>query len=193
VPGLLAIVFTRLLKEPPAAPTKTAWPGFFAFLRYWKEAPRDYRRLTTGLLLFALFNSSDVFLLLGAKQAGLSDTGTIGVYIFYKLVYALFAFPLGALADRIGVKRVFLIGLVLIAAVYFGMATAKGLVMVTVLFLLYGLCAASTEGIAKAWIGHVVKKEEMASASGTYAGLQSICALGASSLGVRCGSRSGRR
>lgn len=104
------------------------------------------------------------------------------MYIFYNLVYALFAFPLGALADRIAVKRVFLIGLALFAAVYFGMAAANGLVMVAVLFLLYGLYAASTEGIAKAWIGHVVRKEEMASASGTYAGLQSICALGASSL-----------
>jgi MFS family permease len=182
VPGLLAIVLTRMLKEPPAAPTKAPWTGFFAFLRYWKQAPHVYRRLTTGLLLFALFNSSDVFLLLGAKQAGLSDTGTIGVYIFYNLVYALFAFPLGALADRIGVKRVFLIGLALFAAVYFGMAAAHGPLMVALLFLLYGLYAASTEGIAKAWIGHVVKPEEMASASGTYAGLQSLCALGASSL-----------
>lgn len=181
-PGLLAIALTHLLKEPPAATTGTAWPGFFASLRYWKEAPREYRRLTTGLLLFALFNSSDVFLLLGAQQAGLSDIGTIGVYIFYNLIYVLFAFPLGVLADRIGVKRVFLIGLLLFAMVYFGMAAANGLVMVAVLFLLYGLYAASTEGIAKAWIGHVVRKEEMASASGSYAGLQSLCALGASSL-----------
>lgn len=182
VPGLLAIGLTRLLKEPVPTGRKGAWPGFFASLRYWKEAPRDYRRLTTGLLLFALFNSSDVFLLLGAKQAGLSDSHTIGVYIFYNGVYALFAFPLGMLADRIGVKRVFLIGLLLFAAVYFGMASANGLVMVAVLFLLYGLYAAATEGVAKAWIGHVVPQEEMASAAGAYAGLQSLCALVASSL-----------
>ncbi len=181
-PGLLAIALTRLLKEPRTTANKAAWPGFFAFLRYWKEAPRGYRRLTTGLLLFALFNSSDVFLLLGAKQAGLSDSHTIGVYIFYNLVYALFAFPLGALADRIGVKRVFLIGLLLFAGVYFGMATANGVVMVAVLFFGYGLYAAATEGVAKAWIGQLVPKEQMASAAGTYAGLQSLCALAASSL-----------
>lgn len=182
VPGLLAIALTRLLKERPLAPVKAPWPGFFAFLRYWRDAPRDYRRLTTGLLLFALFNSSDVFLLLGARHAGLSDSHTIGVYIFYNLVYALFAFPLGTLADRIGVKRVFLIGLVLFAAVYFGMAAANGVVMVAVLFLLYGLYAAATEGVAKAWIGLLVPKEQMASAAGAYAGLQSLCALVASSL-----------
>ena len=181
-PGLLAIGLTRLLKEPRTIANKTAWPGFLASLRYWKEAPRDYRRLTTGLLLFALFNSSDVFLLLGAQQAGLSDSHTIGVYIFYNLVYALFAFPLGALADRIGVKRVFLLGLLLFAGVYVGMAAANGVVMVAVLFLLYGLYAAATEGVAKAWIGQLVPKEQMASAAGTYAGLQSLCALVASSL-----------
>ncbi len=87
-PGVLAIALSFLLKESRNTvlePTRQF--SFFAFLRYWKESPSAYRKLTTGLLLFALFNSSDVFLLLQAKNAGLSDTGTIGVYIFYNLVY----------------------------------------------------------------------------------------------------------
>jgi hypothetical protein len=33
-------------------------------------------------LAFTLFNSSDVFLLLKAKESGLSDTLVIGIYIF---------------------------------------------------------------------------------------------------------------
>lgn len=182
-PGLLAITLSFLVKDKrttPASPTKPV--PFFAFLRYWRSSPAAYRKLTRGLLLFALFNSSDVFLLLQAKNAGLSDTGTIGVYIFYNLVYALAAYPLGVLADRIGLKRVFLFGLALFAGVYFGMAGAHGLGAIAALFLVYGVYAAATEGIAKAWISNVVPVTDTATAIGTYAGFQSLCALAASSL-----------
>jgi len=61
-----------------------------------------------------LFNSSDIFLLLKVKQAGLSDAMIIGVYIFYNLIYALFSFPLGIIADKFGLKKIFIIGLALI-------------------------------------------------------------------------------
>lgn len=182
-PGLVAIALSLLLKESRntvTAPRRQF--SFTTFIRYWTSSPAAYRRLTSGLLVFALFNSSDVFLLLQAKKAGLSDTGTIGVYIFYNLVYALASYPLGVLADRIGLKRVFLAGLFLFAAVYFGMARADGLVMVAALFFVYGVYAAATEGIAKAWIGSIVPRTETASAIGTYSGFQSLCALVASSL-----------
>ena len=82
-----------------------------------------------GLLLFTLFNSSDVFLLLKMKQAGLNDTWVIGVYIFYNLVYALSAFPLGILADRIGVRTVFICGTALFIVVYGGMGVSHQLVL----------------------------------------------------------------
>ena len=64
--------------------------------------------MALGLLVFALFNSSDVFLLLKIKQAGGSDTEVIGVYIFYNLVYALLAYAVGIVADRLGWRRVFI-------------------------------------------------------------------------------------
>ena len=183
VPGVGAVLLSMVLQDKHALPKRTK-PGrsFLAFLGYWRASPQPYRRLTTGLLLFALFNSSDVFLLLQAKNAGLSDTDTIGVYIFYNLIYALAAYPLGVLADRIGLKRVFLVGLALFALVYFGMAAASGLWMMAALFFVYGVYAAATEGIAKAWISNVVPASETATAIGTYAGFQSICALGASAL-----------
>ncbi len=182
-PGVIAIALTSLLKDSRAVPKDSKKPvSPLAFARYWRQSPAAYRRLASGLLLFALFNSSDVFLLLQAKNAGLDDTGTIGVYIFYNLVYALVAYPLGAVADRIGLKRVFLGGLALFAVVYLGMAWASAPWMIAALFFLYGVYAAATEGIAKAWISNVVPPTETASAIGTYAGFQSLCALGASSL-----------
>jgi MFS family permease len=136
-----------------------------------------------GLLGFALFNSSDVFLLLMAKSAGMNDSMVIGIYIFYNLVYALFAFPLGMLADKIGLKKIFITGLVLFSIVYFGMSMAgQNIYLVASLFLLYGLYAAATEGVSKAWITNITEAKDAATAVGSFSAWQSICSLVASTL-----------
>jgi MFS family permease len=183
IPGVVAIAFTFLLKDRKAVPKtsviKTSYKDFF---RYWKESPADYRKLVIGLLVFALFNSSDVFLLLRIKEAGWSDVSTIGVYIFYNLVYALAAWPIGILADRIGLKQIFIGGLILFALVYIGMALNTNLWIFFILFALYGIYAAATEGIAKAWISNISEKKDTGAAIGTYTGFQSICTMVASSL-----------
>lgn len=184
-PGAIAILFTLFIKEKKLQKNtglkKEKW-SFFAIFSYWKISSSEYKRLLIGLLLFATFNSSDVFLLLRMKESGLSDTAVIGVYIFYNLVFALLAYPIGILADKLGLKRIFLAGLFVFAIVYAGFAVNDNLVVFFVLFFLYGLYAASTEGISKAWVTNIVKKDETATAIGTYSGLQSICALLASSL-----------
>lgn len=183
IPGLLAVLATFYLKDKRVIKEKTkVSTPFFSFLKYWKVSPPAYRKLVTGLLVFTLFNSSDVFLILKAKQAGIDDTMVIGIYIFYNLVYALFAFPIGILADKIGLKTIFIIGLSFFAAVYFGMALNSNLYFFFGLFFLYGIYASATEGISKAWISNITDQKDTATAIGTFSGLQSICTMLASSL-----------
>ena len=185
-PGLIAILFTYLIKEKgeeKITRKKTQNKiSFFSFINYFKVSPLTYRRLVLGLLAFALFNSSDVFLLLKIKDSGLNDTHVIGIYIFYNLIYALSSFPIGILADKIGMKNIFVSGLILFAMVYAGMSYANSLAEFLVLFFLYGLFAAATEGISKAWITNVVHKKKTATAIGTYSAFNSIFSLLASSL-----------
>ena len=182
-PGLLAILFTLFLKEKKREPVKSGRQvSFFAFLKYWKKSPAIYRRLVAGLLVFALFNSSDVFLLLKLKESGLDDTRVIGAYIFYNLVYALFSFPMGMLADKIGLRRVFVFGLILFAVVYLGMGITNRFAGFAALFFVYGIYASATEGISKAWITNISVKNETATAIGTYTAFQSICTMLASTL-----------
>ncbi|MEP6792724.1 MAG: MFS transporter [Saprospiraceae bacterium] len=183
IPGVLALVSSFLLKDKkkPVAKEKKV-SSFFSFLGYWRNSPSVYRKVVIGILIFALFNSSDVFLLLKVKQAGFSDTLVIGVYIFYNLIYALSAFPLGHLADRMGMKKTFILGLCLFATVYFSMAFEFSHYLYFLFFFLYGIYAACTEGIAKAWISNITDKKDTATAIGFYTGFQSICALIASSL-----------
>lgn len=184
IPGVLSISFTFLIKERKRSlewiHLKSA--SIFSFVHYWKESPLSYKKLVIGLLAFTLINSSDVFLLLKVKETGLNDTSVIGVYVFYNLIYALAAYPLGILSDRIGFKKTLIIGLLLFALVYIGMAFGDHLYTFFILFSLYGIYAAATESVAKAWISNITDKRDTATAIGTYTGFQSLCTMIASTL-----------
>ena len=179
IPGLLAILSSGFIKESKQNHfvnnhEKIKLSGFFDF---WKNSTSKYKNLVIGLLSFSLINSSDVFLLLKAKEFGVNDSYVIGLFMFYNLIYAFFSFPLGVLADKIGLKIIFLLGLFIFAFSYFGMAFFTGNKLLIFLFFVYGLYAAATEGIGKAWISNLTTRSQMATALGTFTSLQSIATL----------------
>ncbi|RYZ54863.1 MAG: MFS transporter, partial [Sphingobacteriales bacterium] len=183
IPGILAIGLTVFIREKKAKPKATSSrPPFFSFVRYFKEAPPAYRKLVAGLVGFALINSSDVFLLLKCSEILDNDTAVIGIYIFYNFVYALAAYPAGMLADRIGIRRVFISGLFLFAIAYGIVGFGTTLPWFLLAFVCYGLYAAATEGLAKAWISNIATREQTATAIGSFASLQSLAVLIASSF-----------
>ena len=74
--------------------------------------------------VFAIGNSSDVFLILRAQQVGIPAVMIPAVYFTFNLVYSLSAVPAGMAADKFGMKRVILTGFVLFACLYYGFAVA---------------------------------------------------------------------
>ncbi len=183
IPGLTGTILTLFIKEKKHEPTKNKITFKLSqTFSYLQKAPVAYKNLIAVLLLFALFNSSDMFLLMRMKQCGWNDTYIISAYILYNLVMALAAFPFGHLADKYGMKKTLIFSFTLFALVYagFGMNTSiEGFMM---LFILYGISAASGEGIAKALVSNMVPRTDTASAIGTFAGLNSLMALLASTL-----------
>jgi MFS family permease len=159
IPGMLSVALIFLMREARAPRTTLRRGGFFSYFGYWKIAQPEYRRVVIGLLLFTLFNSSDVFLLLKAREVTGSDSSTITAYIFYNVVFAGASYPLGALADRLGKREV--------------------LVVVFLGFFLYGLYAGATEGVGKAWLASQAPTNT-ATALGFYSSCESCCALIAS-------------
>ena len=183
LPGMLGVFTTFFVKEKQHQIQITHQSvNFFGFLKYIPQSQPEYRRLLFGLLAFTLFNSSDVFLLLMLKHNGFSDTAMIGVYIFYNLVYAIFAYPAGIVADKVGLKKMFITGLMVFVITYFGMVISRDWLVMYLLFFLYGIYAACTEGVSKAWISNVCNKKDTATAIGTYEGLRSITTMLASTL-----------
>lgn len=194
IPGLISVALVFLIKEKKQPQSTLGKGNFFSFFKYWKIASPEYKKLVSGLLLFALFNSSDIFLLLKTKEAignntltilGTefnSDTLTIAAYVFYNLVFALACYPMGVLADRWGYKKIFVFGLILYASVYTGFAFDPSIAMIFGLFVIYGLYAGATDGVIKAWITNIAHEKNTATAVGFYTSCQSVCTLLASAI-----------
>ena len=182
IPGIISVLLVFFLREKKV-PTSTLGKGnFFSFFKYWNIATPDYKRLVVGLLILALFNSSDLFLILKTKQVTGSDRITIEAYILYNVVFALASYPLGAIADKIGIKKVFFAGLALFALVYFLFGITNSTAVIFSAFFIYGIYAAATEGISKAWITNLSHAADTATAIGFYTSAESVCTLFASMI-----------
>ena len=182
IPGIISVALIFLLKEQKLTGTPVAKGGFFSFFQYWKIATPAYKKLVIALCIFAIANSSDVFLLLKVREITGSDQVTIAAYIFYNIIYAMSSYPAGHLSDRFGIRKIFTGGLVLFAITYGGFAFNSSWTGVFILLCVYGLYAACTEGIAKAWITNLAHDSHTATAIGLLTSCQSICTLLASIL-----------
>ncbi|MCM2267273.1 MAG: MFS transporter [Elusimicrobiales bacterium] len=142
----------------------------------------DFKVFVALYAVFALGNSSDVFLIMKARTLGFTLTQVILAYTAYNLVYALLASPAGWLADRLGKVRTMRFGFLVFALVYAGFALADRPWMLWALFALYGFYGAFSEGIAKAVIAHLSTAENRGAAMGYFQGTLGFLTFAASAL-----------
>jgi predicted MFS family arabinose efflux permease len=118
--------------------------------------------------LFTLSNSTDAFLLLRARDAGIR-TATIpllwAALHLSKVLSSLFG---GDLSDRLGRKFLIASGWLLYAAVYAGFAYVQTSGMAWALFLVYGVYFGLAEGAEKALVADLVRPEQRGTAFGLY-------------------------
>ena len=129
------------------------------------------------LLVFSLGNSADAFLLLRLSDMLGSATYIPLIWSALHVVKASLSTWGGSLSDRIGRKRVIIIGWSVYAAVYVGFATATGPVTLIAWFLAYGAFFALTEGAEKALVADLAPVSRQGTAFGLY-----NAALGVGSL-----------
>ncbi len=152
----------------PKPPVELAQKKFFQ-----PYNPLFYRVLV-AFALFSLGASSDTFLILAAKEAGMSFNQIMLLYALFNAVYAFSSFPLGGLSDRIGRKPIILTGWGLYVLVYFGFALWDSPGSFWVLFAAYGLCMALTEGSSKALVNDLVPMPQRAGALGLWSAVGGI-------------------
>jgi len=120
------------------------------------------------MVLFTLGNSSDAFLILRAQNLGLSVVGVLVLFVAFNLVYALAAMPAGMVSDRLGRKRVIVVGWAIYALSYLGLALASATWQLWLLFALYGLYYGISEGVCRAFVCDLVPVEKRGTAYGWY-------------------------
>lgn len=116
--------------------------------------------------IFAAGNSSDAFLLLRAKNLGLTTTIVVLIYVLYNISQTVFAAPLGHLSDKFGARKIYISGLLVFAIVYFAFGLVHNPAWLWLLFPIYGIYIAATDGVSKAYLSEFIDKKE----SGTYFG-----------------------
>ena len=180
IPGLLAVVFIFVVKEKTVAPVKKK--NTPALWLTWSKMPADFKIYLFSWALFSLVNSSDVFLLLMAKQKGISLTTVIFMYCFYNLTYSILSPYFGKLSDQIPRKNLMIFGLFIFSLVYLGFSQATSAWQFWLLFGVYGIYMASTDGVGKALaIDQIEKKNPELKASslgvlGSITGFSTIAA-----------------
>lgn len=177
IPSVFAVVSTLLVKDRFIEGKSKPKSNYLAFLR---DAGPQYKYLLVIVILFSFVNSSDVFLILKTQKESNSELLAIIGYIFYNLVYASFSYPAGIISDKLGKRKVFATGLFLFAMVYSGFAFLSNIYVIFGLFTLYGIYAATTEGIVKAWVSDLVPDESRGSAIGLLTMLQSFAVMAGS-------------
>lgn len=180
VPGFLAVVLTLVAKEAPVEravpPTSVRASGGAGPL------PPRLKSLLVIFGLFALGNSSDAFLLVRAKEVGMSDAALPLLWIVLHVSKVGFAWVGGGLADRFRKEALILAGWAVYAASYLGLAFAGTPLWVTLLFFVYGAFSGLAEPAEKALVRELAPEAVRGRAYGLYHAVLGAAAIPAGLL-----------
>ncbi len=165
VPGFLTVLLALCLKEPKRKQIVDA-PKF-----HWSLAgmPPHFKKYLVVVGLFALGNSSDMFLLLRVREMGVPLPYIPLLWAAVSLITTLCGTPLSALSDRVGRKPFMLVAWLAFALFYFGMSIPDiPLFGLAALFVVYGLFKAAVEGVEKALVADLAPSGMTGTAFGWF-------------------------
>src|SRR5262249_6026709 len=143
-----------------------------------RPMPSEFRRLLLAVSIFAVGNSSDLFLVLRAQEMGLGDWAPL-LGLVFNVSYTALAWPAGRLSDRVARKWLLALGYVVFALVYAGFARVSAPMWIWVLFVFYGLYYALSEAVLKAMVADVVPADSRGRAYGLLAAVYGALVLAA--------------
>ncbi|WP_333823735.1 MFS transporter [Pinisolibacter sp.] len=132
--------------------------------------------------VFGLARFSEAFLVLKASAVGLPAALVPLVLVVMNVVYAIAAYPAGALSDKAGRTAPLLVGLAVLIAGDLALAFADGLVLAAVGVAAWGLHMGLTQGVITALVADAAPASRRGTAFGIFNFVTGVAALGASLL-----------
>ena len=137
-------------------------------LKAWIELPSSFRWYLAAVMLFTLSNSSDAFLLLRAKDAGVDEKLIPLLWTWLHVVKSATGTHGGMLSDRIGRSRAIILGWLVYAGVYASFAFIGSAWQVWMVFTIYGLHFGLTEGAERALVADLLPPEKRGMGYGSF-------------------------
>jgi MFS family permease len=176
IPTVIALVLLYFFisdKKKEVGPIKLKIP----FKEVVRNLPKPLAIFLIINCVFAIGNSSDVFLILRAKDLGASLIFSTLLYSVFSLACAVFSVPAGIISDRIGPRKVMTVGFIIFSLVYLAFGFTQNVSLLWVLFPVYGIYMALTDGVGKAYIANIVSQEHLGTAYGIYQFAIGFCAF----------------
>jgi MFS family permease len=182
LPAVLAVLVLAFgANDVPGSGVKRTPSGHFSSsLPSFEGLDRRFKLFLFVVLLFTLGNSSDSFIVLLGQKRGLDVLQIMLMVMTFNLIYASLAGPLGLLSDRIGRRRLIIGGWIAYGLVYLGLALSQAGWHVWLLYALYGIYYAATDGVARALVADLVPEARRGTAYGLYNAGIGLAALPAS-------------
>lgn len=189
IPAIIGVILlmTLVREQKRASKNKQVSPSIYPVSRLSSEPGATGWRMSIrfkiflGIVsVFTLGASSDAFLVLRAQNVGTPTFQILLMLGLFNAVYALLATPAGVLSDKLGRKGIIALGWTVFALTRLGFALASSPLHIVLLFALYGVYYALSEGVAKALIADMVPEERRGTAYGLYYGVVGTFALPAS-------------
>ena len=168
IPGLAAVLVAMFFMRESRLPTRPAVTQVNATPLTLRGFDRNFKRFLLIVALFTLSNSSDSFLVLRARDVGVSVTGNLLLWAALHVSKVASSLIGGDLSDRLGRRRLIISGWILYAAVYAGFAFVTNEISVWILFVIYGIYFGLAEGAEKALVADLVRPEQRGTAYGLY-------------------------
>jgi MFS family permease len=145
IPAVLAvIVIVVLVREPEQKQATVREPFDWGKAR---ELPARYWLIVTVGAIFTAARFSDSFLVLRARDIGLSASYTPMIMVVLSCVYAAGSYPAGAAADRVSPRMLLLVGLSFLVAADLVIGLGHSILPLFVGGALWGCHLALTQGV----------------------------------------------
>ncbi|WP_297855027.1 MFS transporter [Elioraea sp.] len=132
--------------------------------------------------VFTLARFSEAFLILRAQSVATALMLVPAVLVVMNIAYALSAYPIGALSDRMDRVGLLLLGLALLVAADLLLAVAGGILEVGIGVVLWGLHMGCTQGLLSALVADAAPAELRGTAFGVFNLVGGLALLAASAI-----------